>query len=172
MDAIPTLRTERLTLRPFAPRDFDAYAAMLADPEVTRYLGTGATLRREEAWRHLAMLVGHWQLRGFGMWAVVPHGRDEMVGRVGFFQPEGWPGFEIGWTIARHSWGRGYATECARAALDHAFGALGRRKVISVIHPENEASIRVARKIGEAFEREATVNGNPRLIYSIERPHR
>ncbi|HEX3098870.1 MAG TPA: GNAT family N-acetyltransferase [Usitatibacter sp.] len=157
-------------MRPFAPRDFDAYAAMLADPEVTRYLGTGATLRREEAWRHMAMLVGHWQLRGFGMWAVIARDRDEMLGRVGFFQPEGWPGFEIGWTIARHAWGRGYATECARAALEHAFGALDRRKVISVIHPRNEASIRVAEKIGESFEREATVNGQARLIYSVDRP--
>jgi RimJ/RimL family protein N-acetyltransferase len=169
MDTPPTLTTERLTIRPFALRDFDAYAAMLADPLVTRYLGAGGTLGREEAWRHLAMLIGHWELRGFGVWAVVPKDRDEMVGRVGFFQPEGWPGFEIGWTFARHAWGRGYATECARAALAYAFGALGRAKVISVIHPANEASIRVARKIGEAFEREATVNGQPRFIYSIDR---
>ena len=104
MDTPPTLTTERLTIRPFALRDFDAYAAMLADPLVTRYLGAGGTLGREEAWRHLAMLIGHWELRGFGMWAVTERGRDEMIGRVGFFEPEGWPGFEIGWTFARHAW--------------------------------------------------------------------
>jgi len=159
-------------MRPLGLGDFGAYAAMLADPEVTRFLGSGATLSAHEAWRHLAMLIGHWELRGFGMWAVTERGRDEMIGRVGFFEPEGWPGFEIGWTFARHAWGRGYATECARIALEHAFGAMRRNKVISVIHPENAASIQVARKIGEAFEREATVNGEPRHIYAIDRPLR
>jgi len=167
---VPTLRTERLTMRPFRAADFDAYAAMVADPEVTRFLGDGRTLGRQEAWRHFAMLIGHWEIRGYGMWAVTEHASDAVVGRVGFFEPEGWPGFEIGWTIARPAWGRGYATECAREALAFAFGTLGRREAISVIHPGNAASIRVARKIGEAFDREQLVNGQPRHIYAVRRP--
>ena len=164
---IPTLETERLILRALRESDFDEYASMMSDPEVTRYLGDGRTHGRDEAWRHFAMLVGHWQLRGFGMWAITERGRDRMIGRAGFFYPEGWPGFEIGWTLARSTWGNGYATEAARRALAYAFDELNRKQVISVVHPGNTASIRVAQKIGERFTRRQLVNGNTRLIYSV-----
>ena len=83
--------------------------------------------------------------------------------------PEGWPGFEVGWTLARAAWGNGYATEGARRALEYAFDELGEEKVISVIHPENAASIRVAEKIGERFDRTQDVRGQKRLIYSVAR---
>src|SRR5205085_2741165 len=71
------------------------------------------------------------------------------VGRIGFWYPEGWPGFELGWMLRRASWGRGYATEGARAALPVAFTELGQSQVLSLIHPDNIASIRVARRLGE-----------------------
>jgi RimJ/RimL family protein N-acetyltransferase len=165
--AIPTFETERLILRELRDGDLEAYAPMMADPEVTRYLGDGRTQARDEAWRSLAMLLGHWHLRGFGMWAVTARASDLMIGRVGFFQPEGWPGFEIGWTFARGAWGNGYATEAARRVLAHGFGEMGRKEIISVIHPDNAASIRVAEKIGERFARREMVRGIERLIYSV-----
>lgn len=165
--AIPTLETERLILRELRDGDLEAYAPMMADPEVTRYLGDGRTQTRDEAWRSLAMLLGHWHLRGFGMWAVTGRASDLMIGRVGFFQPEGWPGFEIGWTFARGAWGNGYATEAARRVLAYGFGEMGRKEIISVIHPDNAASIRVAEKIGERFARREMVRGIERLIYSV-----
>ena len=164
----PTLETERLRLRPLREDDLDAYAALYADPDVVRYL-EGRVLSRDEAWRNLALVVGHWELRGFGLWAVEERESGEMVGRIGHWQPEGWPGFEIGWLLARSRWGLGYATEGARAALADAFVRLGRDSVISVIHPDNAASIRVAGRIGERFERRATVRGFDVEIHRIDR---
>lgn len=165
---IPILDTERLRLRPFRESDFEPYAGMCADPEVMRYL-TGVPLSRMDAWRHLAIIVGHWYLRGYGMWAVEEKETGSFVGRIGFYNPDGWPGFELGWTIVRSRWGRGYATEGARAALAHAFTAMDRDHVISVIHPENRASIRVAEHLGETLERRVEVIGKECLVYGIHR---
>jgi len=118
---IPELETERLRLHAFRNEDLDAYAAMCADPEVMRYLGTGVTLSREDAWRSMASFLGHWALRGYCMWALEEKATGDLVGRAGFLNPEGWPGFELGWTLGRSYWGRGFATEAARRALDFAF---------------------------------------------------
>ena len=137
------LETERLLLRLFREDDFPEYREMCADPEVMRFLG-GQTLNELEAWRHMAFLIGHWQLRGYGIWAVEERASGRLVGRIGFMNPAGWPGFELGWTLARASWGKGYATEGARRALQHAFTELDRDHVISLIDPLNVASIKVA----------------------------
>src|SRR5271168_1748088 len=115
-----TLASERVLLRMFRESDLDAYAEMCADPEVMRYLGDGATLTRAESWRNMAVVLGHWQLRGFGLWAVEERETGLLVGRVGCWRPEGWPGFEIGWTLRRAFWGCGYATEAGLLALDQA----------------------------------------------------
>ena len=148
MTHVPTLHTERLVLRELAAGDFEAYAAMMADPDVTRFLGDGRPLGRAEAWRQMAMIAGHWVLRGFGLWAVEERATGAFLGRIGCFEPEGWPGFEIGYTLARGAWGRGYAREGAAAALRHARETLGRDAIISVIRPDNAASIRVATALG------------------------
>ena len=149
--------------------DFEPYARISADPEVARYLGNGKPLDRYEAWRSLAAHLGHWALRGYGMFAVVDRATNAFIGRAGFFQPEGWPGFEIGWTIARESWGRGFATEAATRCLEYAFDTLAQPHVISVIQPGNLASIRVAEKIGESFERSFRLLGNEVSIYGVDR---
>ena len=167
---IPTLETERLRLRPLRPDDIDAYAAMCADPEVMRYLGSEEPMPRSEAWRQMAMFAGHWNLRGFGMWAVEEKTRPGvLIGRIGCHQPEGWPDFEVGWGLARPYWGRGYATEGARAALSYAFEQLGRPRVVSLLAPENRASIRVAERLGERLVGDAEVRGHRVLVYAIER---
>jgi RimJ/RimL family protein N-acetyltransferase len=158
-----------LLLRPLRESDVDAYAAMCADSEIMRYLSDGRTLDREDAWRQMAMLTGHWTLRGFGMWALEERGSGAFVGRAGLHYPEGWPGREVGWALARQHWGQGYATEAARAALDHAFDTLGWEHAISLIHPDNRRSIRVAERLGERFEREATVRGQPAGLYVVSR---
>jgi RimJ/RimL family protein N-acetyltransferase len=163
-----TLETDRLRLRMFRQTDLDAYAEMVGDPEVMRYLG-GKTLSRTEAWRHMAMVLGHWQLRGYGFWAVEERATGAMVGRVGLWYPEGWPDVEVGWTLRRAFWGRGFATEAARASLDLVFDTLGQDHMISLIHPDNAASIRVALRLGEQFEGQTEIMGNPALIYGIDR---
>lgn len=152
----------------FRDSDTDAYAEMVADPEVMRFLG-GKTMSREEAWRSMAMLAGHWQLRGYGFWAVEERASGELVGRVGCWRPEGWPGLEVGWTLRRASWGRGYATEAARASLEYAFEKLNQTRVISLIAPENVASIRVAERLGEKPGDEWEVFGTKVVIHEIDR---
>ena len=163
------LETDRLTLRMLRASDLDAYAEMSADPEVMRYIGDGQPLARPMAWRNLALMVGHWTLRSYGLWAAEERASGALVGRIGFWNPEGWPGFELGWMLRRSFWGRGYATEGARAALRFAFTRLGQPHVLSLIHPENAASIRVAQRLGERLLGPADVMGKPALVYRITR---
>jgi RimJ/RimL family protein N-acetyltransferase len=160
-----TLHTERLTLRAFREADLDAYARLCADPEVVRFVG--APFARAEAWLHIAMMLGHWQLRGYGMWAVEERSSGTMVGRIGFYEPEGWPGMELGWMLARSHWGRGLATEGARAALAFAFAVLRKPHVISLIRPENVASVRVAEKLRARLEGRSRALGTEALVYGI-----
>lgn len=167
---IPTLSTERLIMRPFRDDDIDAFAEICADPEVMRYLPGGEPLSRADAWRQMAYIMGHWQLKGFGFWALEEKATGRLVGRAGLQHPEGWPGFEAGWTLGRPYWGNGYATEAARQALRYAFDVLGRDHVISLIRPGNAASIRVAERLGERLEGEVEVAGGPALVYGIHRP--
>lgn len=162
------VETERLILRMFRESDTDAYAEMSADPEVMRFLG-GQPVPRAEAWRNMAMILGHWHLRGYGMWAVEEKESGEMVGRVGCWRPEGWPGLEVGWTLRRRFWGRGYATEAARAALTYAFTTLDQTRVISLIAPENVNSIRVAERLGEKPAGEWEIAGKKVMIYAVGR---
>src|SRR5438552_4208141 len=164
-----TLETDRLTLRMLRESDFDAYAEMCADPEVMRYIGDGQPLVRPMAWRNLAMMVGHWSLRGYGLWAAAERSSGTLAGRIGFWNPEGWPGIEVGWSLRRSFWGRGYATEGARTALQFAFTELQQPHVISLIHPENAASIRVAQRLGERLHGSTELLGKPALIYRINR---
>ena len=164
-----TLRTERLLLRMFREEDFEEYAAMVADAEVTRYLGEGRPLSRGDAWRQMAFALGHWQLRGYGLWAVEESSTGRLAGRVGFLNPEGWPGFELGWTLAREFWGRGYATEGARRALEYGFTELGRAHVISLIRPDNAPSVRVAERLGERLEGSVELLGREALVYGLTR---
>lgn len=164
---MPTVETERLVLRMFRDSDTDAYAEMVADPEVMRFLGKPVS--RMEAWRNMAMIVGHWHLRGYGMWAVEERASGELVGRVGCWRPEGWPGIEVGWTLRRAYWGRGYATEAARASLEYGFEELKQTRIISLIAPENIASIRVAERLGETPGDDFEIFGMKAVIYGIER---
>src|SRR5512142_903784 len=164
-----SLETERLLLRQFRDSDIDAYAAMCADAEVMRYIGEGKPLSRDDAWRNMAMVAGHWSLRGFGMWAVEERNTGAFVGRVGLYYPEGWPDREVGWALARPHWGKGYALEAALASLTHAFETLHWARAISLIDPENRRSIRLAERLGERLAGEAEVRGWRTLLYAIDR---
>ena len=164
-----TFDTDRLTLRMLRETDFDAYAEMCADQDVMRYIGDGQPLTRPLAWRKLALMIGHWALRGYGLWAAEERSSGLFAGYIGFWNPEGWPGFELGWTLRQSFWGRGFATEGAQAALQCAFTALHQSQVISLIHPENAASIRVAQRPGERWVGSTEVMGQPVSVYGITR---
>ena len=166
---IPTLETERLWLRPFRPDDFPAFAAMWGDPEVMHGLGRQKPCEPHIAWRYLAFLIGQWPLAGCGMWAVEEKETGAFLGRIGYAHPPGWPGFELSWALARPYWGRGFATEGARTALDHAVNVLGRDRVISLILDDNQASIRVAERLGMRLEGRAMADDLECLLYATSR---
>ena len=163
------LETERLILRWFREDDLDDFSRMSADPEVMRFLGDGKPMDRMFTWRQMATFMGHWYFRGYGIWAVEEKFSRRVIGRIGFMNPAGWPGFELGWTLGRESWGNGYATEGARRALEYAFTEMNRDHVISLIAPDNLASIKVAERLGETVEGETDIIGRHVWIYGIGR---
>jgi RimJ/RimL family protein N-acetyltransferase len=167
---VPTLETDRLLLRPFVvEEDLDAYAAMMAEPDVCRYLGH-APCTRADAWRQLALFLGHEQLRGYTLHAVVERETGDLVGRVGLWNPEGWPGLEVGWTLALPAWGKGYATEAAAAWRDYAYEVLDAPELCSIVHRDNLPSARVAERIGHRPVRSFSHFGQPCVLYAQTRP--
>jgi RimJ/RimL family protein N-acetyltransferase len=161
---IPRVETERLLLREWRGEDLDAYAEMYADPDVTRFLGGPAD--RVDAWRRMTLMAGHWIVRGYGNWVLERREDGRMIGRAGLWQPEGWPGLEVGWLLARDAWGHGYATEAGRASRDWGRRELGASEFISIIDPGNGASRRVAERLGMAVREERELNGKPVVIYA------
>ena len=145
--------TERLTLRVPTLADFDESAAMLNNPDVTRYLGA-RSFSREECWMRHLRSVGHWQLFGIGFWIVRERQSGFFVGVVGFgeFRREIQPSFEgspeAGWVLAAPAHRRGYATEAARAGHEWFETRNGAKRTVCMIEDGNDASLRVAAKCG------------------------
>jgi RimJ/RimL family protein N-acetyltransferase len=145
---IPTLKTSRLRLRAFGAHDLEPFAAMRANPEVVRYLGSGRTATPAEAWRMMAGHLGQWALRGYGVWACDEIDGGAFVGGVGTFHPLDWPEPEIIYSLDRPFWGKGFATEAASAARDWLFAHVPVARAASLIRPGNHASKRVAERLG------------------------
>ena len=161
----PTIETSRLRLRPWRVRDTAAYAELLRDGEVTRYLGSGIRYRLKraaaatvadfsdvEARRAIRRLIDHWDRHGFGEWAAVEKSSGRLVGKIGLHHHADWRAeevkVEVGWLLARDAWGKGYATEGAAASLADAFERVGLDRVISIALVENRRSVGVMERIG------------------------
>ena len=140
------LETPRLILRPPRLEDLDPWTEMMADEETARFIGGVAS--RPNCWRQLMTMIGAWHAIGFAMFSVIEKSTGRWLGRVGPWQPEAWPGTEIGWSIVRDCWGQGYAVEAAIASTDWAVDTLGWTDIIHSIAPDNVASQRVAQKLG------------------------
>jgi RimJ/RimL family protein N-acetyltransferase len=167
----PTLETPRLSLRGYALEDFEAYAAMWADPEVTRHIGDGSPKSEAESWTSLLRAVGHWQLLGYGSWAIDEKASRRFIGGIGFNNSKRDRGealrdlLEIGWMLAPHASGKGYVTEALEAALEWGRTHFGPVRVIAITAPENFASMRVAQKCGfKEFLRGPSL-GRPRVFF-------
>jgi len=160
---IPTLESERLRLRGWRDDDLDAYAAFVANPATARFLG--GTGNRQNAWRRMAMLVGHWALRGYGPWVIEDKASGEWIGYSGLWNPEGWPEPELMWGLAARAHGRGYATEAARRARAFAYGQLGWTTLTSYIEPRNAPSLRVAQRLGAVHECDIELGNTPVGLY-------
>ncbi|MEM7489747.1 MAG: GNAT family N-acetyltransferase [Pseudomonadota bacterium] len=142
---IPTLTTDRLTLR--APRldDFEAHAAFRASDRSAFVGGPGP---RDRSWAHFAALAGQWVLRGYGRWVVADRATDAPLGIVGLHHPDDWPEPELAWTLYEDGEGRGLAQEAALAARAHAYGTLGWTTLMSFVDPANTRSMALARRLG------------------------
>jgi RimJ/RimL family protein N-acetyltransferase len=169
---IPELRTERLLLRAFRFEDHSRWAEIMRDERIGAGLGKPSGLTPHEAWVDMSVLMGHWLLRGYGHWALEELESGELVGRVGLYYPPDWPGLEVGWTVARDHWGKGYAPEAGREACRWAHAELGADHIHSLIHPGNENSIRVAEKLGETLQGHHQTRGFDLLVYGCDLPLR
>src|SRR3990170_4115466 len=143
------LITPRLILRPPRAEDLDAWCEMMLDEPTARFIG--GVMPRSLCWRQLMTMIGAWHAQGFAMFSVIEKQSGRWIGRLGPWRPEGWPGDEIGWAIARNYWGRGYASEGASAATNWAFDNLGWTEIIHSIAPANVPSQRVAQKLGSRY---------------------
>lgn len=168
---IPVLETSRLRLRAFTRSDWEPYAAMYADAAFARYLG-GRPLSKAETFENMAIILGHWALLGYGIWALESKATGELVGRAGLLNLPGWPDVEVCWALAPRCWGNGYATEAASAAVQWAFTAGGLGRLISLIDPENRASEAVALRIGATFRERIIFQDKPTSVYEIVKPAR
>jgi ribosomal-protein-alanine N-acetyltransferase len=170
------------------PDDLDALAALYRDPEVRRYFPEG-TLTSEETREELEWIIDvYYERYGFGLWATILRETGEMIGRCGLLpwravptatgelilrpadeHPVGGATYEVelAYLLAKEQWGRGLASEAARAIVNHAFGSLRLPRLICLFDPQNHASRRVAEHVGFTFERDVTMDGERQPMYSL-----
>jgi RimJ/RimL family protein N-acetyltransferase len=156
------LETERLILRRWRDADVAPNTEMLSDPATARFITPDGKAVTDAfvGWRNAAIMAGHWALHGFGLFVVEEKQTGHYVGRVGPWFPAGWPGFEVGWAIAKGFRGKGYAVEAATASIDWVFACFEIDKIVHPIRPENVASQKVAQHLGAAIERQVDLFGH------------
>ena len=161
--------TSRLTLCQWQEKHFDPYAEYYSDEAMAKWVG--GLKDRDGAWRHMAALIGHWELRGYGYWAVEEKKTGRFVGCVGLWRSDGWPELELGYWLVRDMHGKGYATEAALEARAYAFEVVGADTLVSYIHPENEPSKRVAERLGARCEEIIQLlDFGPHCVYRHAKP--
>lgn len=169
--SIPTLETPRLILRAHVPEDFDFVASMCAEPEVVRYIGAGVPLTRDEVWAKLQRFPGHWAMTGFGSWAIEEKASGKLIGEVGFIERNLPPGHplagipELGYGVVPAAAGKGYVTEAVTRVLEWGRAHFGPVRILAVISPGNEASVRVAQKCGFRPCADSETPARPRLLF-------
>lgn len=162
---IPIIKTERLLLRSFKMDDLDGYAKICTDSESMKFIGN--TLNYEQTLENMAVIQGHWMLRGYGIWAMECGQTGDFVGRAGLLNLYGWPGIEVCWALSPDHRGKGYASEAVKAAIDWTFNHKVTDRLISLIHPRNVKSTAVAERVGESFKEQIAFKGNPANVYEI-----
>jgi RimJ/RimL family protein N-acetyltransferase len=170
MTTTPIIETERTILRPHRPEDLEDYAALRADPVVTRFIG-GKPNTREESWARILRHAGMWQFLGFGLWVVEDKATGRLIGEAGFHEMkrdiapsfEGVP--EAGWVFAPAVHGRGFATEVVARMHAWADGRPGFDRTVCIIDPDNAASLAVARKFGYREQARTTYHGDATILF-------
>lgn len=170
MTDTPTITTDRLILRKPEARDVDSVIAFFQSERASM---VGGPYELGTAWRQFAAEVGHWDLLGFGMWAVTKKDDGQTIGLVGPWCPADWPENEIGWFMFEGAEGKGYAFEAAEAVLRHAFDVLDWDTAVSYIDQDNARSIALAERLGAALDPEAPQpkpHREPCFVYRHPRP--
>uniref|UniRef100_UPI003F683FFE GNAT family N-acetyltransferase n=1 Tax=Streptomyces polyasparticus TaxID=2767826 RepID=UPI003F683FFE len=169
------METERLVLRRWRAEDVAAMAVVNADPEVMRWIGDGSVRDEERTRAGIEAWEREWEHEGFGLFAVEVRATGRVAGFTGLsvphFLPEVLPAVEIGWRLGREYWGKGYATEAARAALRFGFRDRGLNQILSIAQPENKASQRVMSKLGMRLVKETVAPdaGRTALVHGLSR---
>lgn len=145
-----TLETERLTLRFWQASDYPELAEFYSEDANARFVG--GVKDADDAWRALALHIGHWQLQGYGYWAVDERSSGDFVGCVGLWQSAGWPELELGYWVVPNQQGKGFALEAAIRCRDYARDELKADSLVSYIDPVNQPSIKLAEKMGASFD--------------------
>ena len=169
LDANERIETERLILRPWAPGDVEAFHGIWGDPEVI-WWGANETIdQTREGYAQLLERHGTWPA-GLGWFALTEPDREAILGDV-ILQPAKFvDGIEIGWHLRRDAWGKGYATEAARAVLAHAFETVGLERVYAIVATHNERSLRIIEKLGLTPVKDMEYAGWPHRLFAIDRP--
>jgi RimJ/RimL family protein N-acetyltransferase len=163
-----SLETSRLVLRQFCEKDNDSYSQLMQNSGVVRFLDNGNTLNTFESWHHLSMLLGHWVFKGFGCYAIEEKLSRKFIGKVGLYSPHQWPGIELTWLIDPHFQNKGFAFEAAQLVINSSFKNKLCNELISIIHPENLNSIKLAQKLGMTLLDSQKITDNPSLFYQIK----
>ena len=165
------IETERLVLRELTDEDHERLFGMYQDAEVNRFIGGPPPPPEEYRRRVRETWPRYYRTHGFGLWGAVRKEDGELLGRIGLLSQEidGVHEVEVGYALGREGWGKGYATEAARASRDWAFRNLAVDHLISIIAPANESSVRVAERNGMTFWKEADFRTVPVHIYRITR---
>ncbi|HEX5167054.1 MAG TPA: GNAT family N-acetyltransferase [Thermomicrobiales bacterium] len=166
----PTIETARLRLRPLTEADVPEWSRLLyADPEVTRYLpGPDVTPleRTERLFQHFSV---HWQRHGYGEWAVTDRETGAFLGQCGLNHIDDLSETELDYALARRAWGRGLATEAARAAVSYAFESAGLTRLIGFVVPEHVVSRRVLERLGFVYKCDMHYWGVDLVRYGLQR---
>ncbi|UCH01702.1 MAG: GNAT family N-acetyltransferase [Candidatus Bathyarchaeota archaeon] len=161
------IHTCRLRLRPFRIEDFDAYAAIMADPEIGKWFPKGEGYSRDEAEKSFNRILEHWTRHSFGLWAVFQKRKPSLMGRCGLNRIDETSEVEIDFLLAKQFWGKGYATEAAQAVLEYGFTILHLSRIIALAKIENIASRKVMEKIGMRYRKNARYWGILCAYYDI-----
>jgi RimJ/RimL family protein N-acetyltransferase len=168
---VPVIETERLRLRAHRADDHAACLAIWSDPEVIRFIG-GRPFTAEEVWKRLLQYLGLWSLLGYGYWAVEEKEGGRYVGDIGYadfrrdMEPSLHGMLEFGWVLAPQVHGKGYASEAVAAISAWGLAHFSDRRMVCIISPENQSSIRVAEKAGFRVWQEAVYHDSPTLVFS------
>jgi ribosomal-protein-alanine N-acetyltransferase len=167
--SIPRIETARLSLRPFTPDDLDDLLLAFGDPEVMRYISGGKPRSREDTETGMLRTIEGWKTRGFGFWAVTRREQESLIGYCGLVPLDDTPEIEVAYGFAKSEWGKGFASEAARASLRFGFEELKLKRIVAVVDPENISSKRVLEKLGMTYTKNGHYYGVDLMHYEMSR---